>query len=52
MAAPLLVGAVWIAMAIAAEHFVAAHADPVPYMDDYALVDAITGDAPVTPRWL
>ncbi len=48
---PAIVLGIWLAMTISGLHLVAAHGSPVPYMDDYVIVDGLAGRGSDL-RWL
>ncbi len=52
MGAPLLVMAVFVGLLIGSVRLAVHYADRVPYQDDLELVPYLTGDRPVTLRWL
>jgi hypothetical protein len=52
LGAGLFVWSIWLAALIGLLHFVATYSDNIPYLDEWTLVEHLTGNEPVTLTWL
>jgi hypothetical protein len=52
LAAPAFVAAVWLGMAISAGSYVFKFASPIPFADDFEMIEPATSGSAITAEWL